>query len=281
MDGSLRQQIRVEYGEKPEAEFWKLYVEVGKVSLYRGSSHLKWLSLCQSKERPKELPSWCPNLHSKNEAGLFLDCYLAGFPPGEQGNPQISFPPGTNHLKIKGITTAIVEKVAQLSENWDSEHGPFAGPTEHAQYTMSWMEECLEMSQNAHSKPKHVVLESLTRTMIADTLGGRAGFTTEFVHELWAVSQRYLTLQSRRENVEKLPIDELTKATNFLDAMYHACRNRRVSRLLDRACALDPTRCKWETWLLFLRQHACPLFYAGWMTSRLIGSLVRRTFGDV
>ena len=53
LDDSIRKQIRVEYGANPEAEFWKLYAEVGKLSVQRKSSHLKWLSFCQSKERPE------------------------------------------------------------------------------------------------------------------------------------------------------------------------------------------------------------------------------------
>ena len=61
VDENILKQIRVEYGKKPEAEFWKLYIEVGKLSVQRNSSHLKWLSLCQSKERPTELPLRCPN----------------------------------------------------------------------------------------------------------------------------------------------------------------------------------------------------------------------------
>lgn len=179
IDINLRQQIRVEYGKKPEAEFWKLYLEVGKLSLQRNSSQLTWLSLCQSKKRPEELPSWCPNLHSKNDASLFLDCYFAGFTPNREGNPRISFT-ADNHLIIRGVATAVIQTVAQYSEKWDTEHEPSDGPREHATYLLRWMKECLELSQKAYAKPEHVMLKSLTRTLIADTLGGQAGLTQEF-----------------------------------------------------------------------------------------------------
>ena len=100
------------------------------------------------------------------------------------------------------------------------------------------MQGCLEMAQKAHGLPEQDVLESLVRTLIADTFGGRCGFSTEFLHKLRAVSQKYHKLQSRGENVETKPLEQLCKANDFLDAMRHACRNRRFFTASGpRSCA--------------------------------------------
>lgn len=73
------------------------------------------------------------------------------------------------------------------------------------------MDESLEVFLEAHGKPKHNVLESLMRTMIGDTLEGRAEFIPEILHELCAVSRKHLTFQSHEKERRKVADRRITQ----------------------------------------------------------------------
>jgi len=96
-DEIIRSQLPIDYNPKANETYWELYVVVGKLAL-KTSETLNWLALCTSKERPEELPSWCPNLKSRNTASLFFyECYRAGSSKKDMTS-RISFPPDTDHL---------------------------------------------------------------------------------------------------------------------------------------------------------------------------------------
>ena len=62
LDDDLREAIRIDYA-KYESSYWEVYLDVARYIASTDRSF--WLlSMASSTERPKMLPSWCPNLNS-------------------------------------------------------------------------------------------------------------------------------------------------------------------------------------------------------------------------
>lgn len=73
----FREEIAVTYEEDIRKEYWRVYVSLSKV-FAKTEGDLTILRQASSKERPKEMPSWCPNLNSIRETYLLSFRYSAG-----------------------------------------------------------------------------------------------------------------------------------------------------------------------------------------------------------
>ncbi|KAK5656912.1 hypothetical protein OQA88_3434 [Cercophora sp. LCS_1] len=84
IDRVYRDQIAIDYSPEARENYWRLYTRFGKIAL-RHEPKLRLLSLTSSEQRPKELPSWCPNLNSPHDMNPIDDTgvYAAGWPGKE------------------------------------------------------------------------------------------------------------------------------------------------------------------------------------------------------
>jgi hypothetical protein len=101
-DEVYQKEIPVDYSEEARAKYWILYSIFGKIALLQ-EPNLRLLSIVSSGERPDELPSWCPNLHSSmviNDMSAELSC-SAGWPWVSHAPPS-GFRDCTGHPHFKG-----------------------------------------------------------------------------------------------------------------------------------------------------------------------------------
>jgi Heterokaryon incompatibility protein (HET) len=101
-DEVYQQEIPVDYSEEARAKYWRLYSIFGKIAL-RQEPNLRLLSIVSSRERPDELPSWCPNLQSPMVMDdMYAECsYSAGWPWASHA-PLSGFRDCTGHPHFKG-----------------------------------------------------------------------------------------------------------------------------------------------------------------------------------
>ena len=80
-DGVYRKGILIDYSEDAKNSYWKLYATFGQIASQH-EPHLRLLSMVSSKERPDQLPSWCPNWNSTRVTGDIdsTNVYAAGWP---------------------------------------------------------------------------------------------------------------------------------------------------------------------------------------------------------
>ena len=90
-DNVYQRHLKVDYSQEAREKYWQLYTAYGKVAMVE-ESNLRLLSIVDSIQRPNELPSWCPNLHSRMSlTSLGEDCsYAAGWPWAGHGKTSSS-----------------------------------------------------------------------------------------------------------------------------------------------------------------------------------------------
>lgn len=101
-DEVYQKEIPVDYSEEARAKYWRLYSTFGKIALLQ-EPNLRLLSIVSSRERPDELPSWCPNLQSPMVmSDMYAECsYSAGWPWVSHA-PLSGFRDCTGHPHFKG-----------------------------------------------------------------------------------------------------------------------------------------------------------------------------------
>lgn len=108
-DEVYRKGIPIDYSEDAKINYWRLYVTFGKIA-FQHEPHLRLLSMVSSKERPDQLPSWCPNLNSTGVTGDIdsTNVHAAGWPWREHGRPDgnrdLDSPRCNGHPNFKGGT---------------------------------------------------------------------------------------------------------------------------------------------------------------------------------
>jgi hypothetical protein len=85
-DTIYRKEILIDYSGDARHNYQRLYSDFGKIALLH-EPNLRLLSTVSSAERPKSLPSWCPNLNSTSVTGELdsAGVFAAGWPFKEHG----------------------------------------------------------------------------------------------------------------------------------------------------------------------------------------------------
>jgi hypothetical protein len=78
-DQRYRNGIPVDYSTENRRYYWVMFMKFAKLALLY-EPHLRLLSVTDSMSRPKELPSWCPNLDSISSTDHMIGNYEAGWP---------------------------------------------------------------------------------------------------------------------------------------------------------------------------------------------------------
>lgn len=98
-DEVYQKEIPINYSKEARAKYWRLYSIFGKIALLQ-EPNLRLLSIVSSRDRPDELPSWCPNLCSPM---VMSNMYAGRF--DSAGWPWVSHAPlsdCTGHPHFKG-----------------------------------------------------------------------------------------------------------------------------------------------------------------------------------
>ncbi len=78
-DSIYKENIHVNYSQERRNKYWLTYTDFGKLALCH-EPHLRLLQYNSSDTRPKDLPSWCPNLNSTMITSVMDPIYAAGWP---------------------------------------------------------------------------------------------------------------------------------------------------------------------------------------------------------
>ena len=241
--------------------WWEMYVEVGKVSL-KASCHLDLLTQCQSTWRPKDLPSWCPNLSAENEAAPFIyECYFAGYVWDMPYSPHIEFlAEHKSHILVKGASFTTIDSVAKLPEKGNIKEGTLEGRNENLHETLRCMDECLEMARQvipeSYFQP---VPEAFLRTLVADVLEGhKTGHSYEKLKTMWVCTQAWISCMIRHEDTSLLDAETSVAAHTFLDSVLHVCRFRRFFVTADYRLALGPDQVRVGYQILIIKDAHMP-----------------------
>ena len=116
LEDGLRDAIHVDYA-KYESSYWEVYIHVAKYIASTDRSF--WLlSMASSTERPKMLPSWCPNLNSMIPEVLDFSSqqWSAGIIPGRSYGAGLSPGSDSPHLRVFGFVIDVVQAVVHLGQ---------------------------------------------------------------------------------------------------------------------------------------------------------------------
>jgi hypothetical protein len=129
VDKTYRTAIPIDYSQKSLEEYWKLYVQFGKIALVHEPS-LRLLNHVDSQKRAKDLPSWCPDLNQRQARSLMNDLLLsrAGIPWEKHNVKQCSGHPYFDETGRSHVMTSAESDVVSI---WGAKLGRIAalGPT--------------------------------------------------------------------------------------------------------------------------------------------------------
>jgi len=272
LDREIVARIPVSY----ELPWWKMYIEVGKLSL-QNSDHFDLLAQCQSAWRPEDFPSWCPNFSAENEATPFIyECYFAGYRWDMPCTPHIEFPTEhESHILVRGASFTTIKSVAKVPEKGMGED--VLERRLESLYEMSRrMEECLEMARQVIPESCfQPVPEAFLRVLIADVLQGhRTGHSFEMLKAMWASAQAWLSCIIRNGDTSSLDAETNNAAHTFLDSVIHVCLFRRFFVTADYRLALGPDQVDVGDQVLIIKDAHMPVVIRAHETSgvyRMLG----------
>ena len=169
LDEGLKDAISIDYG-KYEQQYWKIYLDVAK-HVVTGNQNFWLLSMASSKERPKELPSWCPNLNSTIPEILDFSSqrWQAGIIPGKLSESSISTILDSPYIRLSGFVIDEVKAVVHLggpAPAVDEQGGPPADSVKAGFLDSNMI--CLMFCQE-HYHDAHERIDAYSRTLIVNT----------------------------------------------------------------------------------------------------------------
>jgi hypothetical protein len=110
----LRRAIKVDYVEN-DRQYWKAFVELAKQIIATDDRAFWLLCMASSRERPEQLPTWCPNFNCLTE---YLDFGNQKWRAGIGDKPVkvggIHLLPGTSSIQVPGFRIDRVNKVVHI-----------------------------------------------------------------------------------------------------------------------------------------------------------------------
>lgn len=166
----VRSAIKVNYAEN-DRQYWKPYVELAEQIITADDPGFWLLCMASSRERPEQLPTWCPNFnsltpeyldfgHQKWRAGL-------GDKPANKGG--IRMIKGSSSIQIPGFRIDVVDEVVHIG-------GPYsraAGQEDRSRdsNTAAFLErdrQCLELTLH-HFVEVNNAQDAYARTLIVNS----------------------------------------------------------------------------------------------------------------
>jgi hypothetical protein len=211
-------QIVVDYSTEAKKEWWRVYIQYGKLQL-QSESTLLLLSMAASQQRPTELPSWCPNFDSRPKDPFNLGGvigYQAGFKSWEdrlKPNVQIL---DSNKIQISGFRVGCVREVVGSPKHY-FETEPSYGPSGSSALLLDYESRCLKVSQDTYNSPNEVP-EAHWRTLTADAdFHSRSPLPPDVSKDYSEVKKLW---ESRRDQtspnpINSTPVSEPQTALNY------------------------------------------------------------------
>ena len=230
-DEAVREKIRVDYSQESRQNYWRAYVNLGVVSLQQDPD-LFLLQIASSKERPLELPSWCPNFNSTSDAIMLpRGFYKAGGVAAEDSQrPYLGMASGGTGINLRGLYIDVIAEVVASPWRWDLEVAQQKGPNGCAARGFEWMNACRALSSRVLQRPD-VIPEQLVRTFIANMLHHPATYAPDLLELQESVSAATVFLQAVRDvgsHVSQyMTQPEMLCAQRYLRALNMACSGRR------------------------------------------------------
>lgn len=112
-DEDLRDKIPVDYSPKAKAEYWQLFMRVGKAVMGNNTVQAV-LAGTNSENKSQELPSWCPDFTSPSEVTTFGLNARAGMQYGRS----LSHHWDPKVINIGGARIDTVDHIEQFSWSW-------------------------------------------------------------------------------------------------------------------------------------------------------------------
>jgi hypothetical protein len=217
-------QIVVDYSKMSRKEWWKAYIQYGRLQL-TSEGMLSLLTMAPSRERPQELPSWCPNFNSPPKDPASLGCiqgYQAGFEsPAERIESRVITILNSTALRFHGFRVDKVHTVAGSPEScWD---GPVTkGPSGIADRLLDYEKKCLRLSQQTYNYPNEVP-EAHWRTLVADAdLKGHSPLKPETVDDYLLCIRVWM---SHRDDTQVDLVDSLNASERQRVLSFRKCAN--------------------------------------------------------
>lgn len=235
--------VSIDYSEDGRRHFWRPYIALAKRWIEEDST-LMLLSRATSQEKPKELPSWCPNWASPEEYSTFgsVYTYQAGFRSTEDRSPRVSVIPDSNNIQVRGFD---VDEVADIvSASWSFSQFPDQqkGLDGAAAKLLEWESQCVSLSKVTY-KQLGAVPEAHWRTLIGNKIYDEDPTPVGDVSEDYHNMLRYLiTLRDGTfldEGVEKK-----TALRLYFSAQQSACQGRRFFSTRGGRVGLGPAQLK-------------------------------------
>ncbi len=111
----VRSAIKVDYVENDQ-QYWKAYVELAEQILTADDPGFWLLCMASSRERPEELPSWCPNLNclTANYLDFGSQKWQAGIGDETAREGGIRLIEGSFNIQIPGFRIDVVDEVVYI-----------------------------------------------------------------------------------------------------------------------------------------------------------------------
>lgn len=209
-DDGVRESIKIDYSQEHRKKYWKVYIEFGK--LWAKLDYRYLLSIAPSKNRPSELPSWCPNFNSDMSAAYSfgaVEGYKAGFVKSQPASAQTS--KESDHVQIPGFRIDQVEKVVRSSWSWSQFPSNTKGPTGLAAQLLAYDAECLNISQQC-DLPVEQILDAHWRTLVANNVTGQTPASADYLQSYLDARRWWAALQTQ-EPLSTEPLGQLLGLT--------------------------------------------------------------------
>jgi len=166
LDNPYKKAIPINYSADNKSNYWNVFISFAKVALLH-EPHLRLLSVVDSADRPKELPSWCPNLNSTPRTQHLEGLYEAGWPPMGMNPPNCCvhfkaktgchflFSADQNSMRIWGARFDVVNAIQSSvipDSNFDRDDLLTAKPW--ASSMLAWLENCEKFCQQYIKDPQ-------------------------------------------------------------------------------------------------------------------------------
>ena len=240
----IRSAIKVNYAENDQ-QYWKAYVELAEQILTADGPGFWLLCMASSRERPEQLPTWCPNLNSLTAE--YLDFgnqnWRAGLgdKPAKKGD--IRLIEGSSSIQIPGFRVDVVDEVIHMG-------GPFSpavGQEDRGEdgNTVAFLEmdtRCLELTRRCFGDVNDAQ-DAYARTLIVNSWIDGSSIQlsqSERVRDAYEHSRAYLTqnVTSTTEAIyipaddarEQLAQQYITQLGWWQERPFYTTKNGRIGR---------------------------------------------------
>lgn len=221
-------QVKIDYSDSGREQFWKPYLAFAKWHIQKDSS-LMMFSVAPSREKPFELPSWCPNWASTVDYTMFGDIYSyhAGFRNIHDRGAFVRTIAETTNIQVPGFRVDEVTTV--ISTPWSFSKYPHqqVGPDGAAARLMDWESQCLSLSQATYRQPDSVP-EAHWRTLIGNRRYSADTAPVGDVSESYRDMKRYLVaLRDGGRTLDKIMKRKKASMRGYFSTNELTCQGRR------------------------------------------------------